>query len=227
LHERLGVVQRFTDWFPYRISQYSFAENVDYWVLLNSPQNSSGGRPAKDYALTIDMAKELCMVENNDQGRKIRKYFIECEKKYKACLVAAQARLADEDKRMLARGLETLAASGLYPPARAALFTAEMVSVLSGKPMAEYLPPVVGERDKWLMPTQLAKLHGTNARRVGMILMKHNLHGSQDVGHKHSEPFWNITPNSPRQVVSYKYDPEVANPIIIRELQMSGLTLVS
>ena len=46
-------------------------------------ENSNGGRSRIEYALSLDMAKELCMVENNDAGRKIRKYFIEAEKKFR------------------------------------------------------------------------------------------------------------------------------------------------
>ncbi|EAM0325957.1 phage antirepressor Ant, partial [Campylobacter coli] len=41
------------------------------------------GRPRKEYYITLDMAKELCMVENNEKGRQARRYFIECEKRLK------------------------------------------------------------------------------------------------------------------------------------------------
>src|SRR5690606_14378984 len=47
-------------------------------------ENPKGGRPAKEYALTIDMAKELSMVERNDKGKEARQYFIECERRAKA-----------------------------------------------------------------------------------------------------------------------------------------------
>ena len=69
LHSWLRVGRVFAAWMPERISQFGFEENVDYWVFLKSQKNSPGGRPAKDYALTIDMAKELSMVENNEWGR--------------------------------------------------------------------------------------------------------------------------------------------------------------
>lgn len=67
---------RFNDWIRNRIEQYEFIENQDYikQTVL------TGGRPKIDYHITLDMAKELCMVENNEKGREARRYFIEAEK---------------------------------------------------------------------------------------------------------------------------------------------------
>lgn len=127
-------------------------------------------------------------------------------------------KIESENKRLLAISLQAMANSGLYTPVRAVLFHAEAASALSGKPMLEYLPPVAGERDKWPTPTQLAERFGTSPKRIGMILKAAGLHGSDDVGHRHSEPYWNITPHSERQVISYKYDPEVVGPAIRRAL---------
>lgn len=80
LHEGLKVNSRFNDWIKNRINKYEFTINDDYITLTKNLVN--GGKET-DYIITIDMAKELCMVENNEQGRKMRKYFIECEKKLK------------------------------------------------------------------------------------------------------------------------------------------------
>lgn len=81
LHEKLGNKKQFANWIQLRIEQYGFVENQDYEVFNQKVKNSNGGRSRKEYALSLDMAKELCMVENNDAGRRIRKYFIEVEKK--------------------------------------------------------------------------------------------------------------------------------------------------
>ena len=86
LHEGLGVEQRFNDWINRRIKKYGFEENTDYTCLTQKrvtqrTNGQKGTATEKDYIITIDMAKELCMVENNDLGRKFRKYFIACEKK--------------------------------------------------------------------------------------------------------------------------------------------------
>ena len=85
LHEGLEVKSKFTVWMKNRISKYGFVENEDYMLINEVSKNLEGSRIVEreqhDYIITVDMAKELCMVENNDLGRKFRKYFIACEKK--------------------------------------------------------------------------------------------------------------------------------------------------
>lgn len=78
LHEKLESKRDFSNWIADRIEKYSFADNIDFTTIL---LKSTGGRPRIEYALTLDTAKEIAMVENNEQGRKIRRYFIEVEKK--------------------------------------------------------------------------------------------------------------------------------------------------
>ena len=79
LHAFLGVGKDFSSWIKERITKYEFVEGLDFEVFTNSGENPVGGRPTIDYALSLDMAKELSMVENNEKGRLARKYFIECE----------------------------------------------------------------------------------------------------------------------------------------------------
>jgi anti-repressor protein len=83
LHEFLDVGKDFSNWIKNRIEQYKFVENQDFLVFAHLGENPQGGRPSKDYHITLDMAKELAMVERNDKGREARKYFIECEKRLK------------------------------------------------------------------------------------------------------------------------------------------------
>ena len=78
LHGFLQSGQEFANWIKDRIEKYGFIENQDFLINLSE---SGGGRPATDYHITLDMAKELAMVERNEMGRKIRRYFIECEKR--------------------------------------------------------------------------------------------------------------------------------------------------
>lgn len=80
LHKFLESKQQFADWIKNRIDKYGFVENQDFEVFQDFMNNPNGGRPLKEYALTIDMAKELAMVEGNDKGKQARRYFIECEK---------------------------------------------------------------------------------------------------------------------------------------------------
>lgn len=80
LHTFLEAGKDFSTWIRDRIQQYGFLENQDYIVFANFGENPKGGRPAKEYAITLDMAKEMSMVERNEKGREARRYFIACEK---------------------------------------------------------------------------------------------------------------------------------------------------
>jgi prophage antirepressor-like protein len=126
--------------------------------------------------------------------------------------------------------LSAMADSGLYPDASAATFRAKAYSLLSGEPLAGYLPPVPGDgRDLWLTPTDLAAeislsiRRAVSPKRVGMILKATGLHGSQDAGHAHSWPYHNICPHTHRQVLSYRYDPSVVMPVLTRHCGGIGL----
>ncbi len=77
LHEFLEVKSKFAEWIQRRISEYGFVENQDFTTFS---ENSEKGRPNIQYAITLDMAKELAMVERNEKGREARQYFIACEK---------------------------------------------------------------------------------------------------------------------------------------------------
>jgi len=78
LHSFLESKKQFADWIKHRIAKYELIENVDYTSF--SLNGESGGKSI-EYALSIDAAKELSMVEGNAKGKQARKYFIECEKK--------------------------------------------------------------------------------------------------------------------------------------------------
>jgi len=81
LHSFLDVGVRFNDWIFRRINEYGFVDGQDFYSELSKTPN--GGRPSKEYAISLDMAKELSMVERNEKGKQARQYFIECERKAK------------------------------------------------------------------------------------------------------------------------------------------------
>ncbi|MBZ8884406.1 antA/AntB antirepressor family protein, partial [Escherichia coli] len=81
LHTFLDVGKRFASWIVERIAEYGFVENQDFMIISQVREKIGRGRPAKDYHLTLDTAKELAMVERNEKGRQVRLYFIECEKR--------------------------------------------------------------------------------------------------------------------------------------------------
>lgn len=78
LHEGLEIETRFNDWFP-RMCEYGFDEGRDFYSKM-SKTSDAGGRPSTDYEITVDMAKEICMLQRTEQGKKYRTYFIELEK---------------------------------------------------------------------------------------------------------------------------------------------------
>lgn len=79
LHQRLQVGRDFSNWIKDRIANYSFQEGLDF-SITSGKSSSFFGRPSTDYHLTLDMAKELCMLERSELGRQARRYFIEMEK---------------------------------------------------------------------------------------------------------------------------------------------------
>ena len=85
LHEGLEIKKKFTDWMKQMI-EYGFDENIDYVQLVVenvSSQKRERTYSQVDYALTLDMAKEISMIQRNEIGKKFRLYFLECEKKLK------------------------------------------------------------------------------------------------------------------------------------------------
>ena len=77
LHTFLEINMRFAEWISNRINDYGFIQDEDYIIVTER----TSGRPRKEYHITLDMGKELAMVEKNAKGREIRKYFILCEKR--------------------------------------------------------------------------------------------------------------------------------------------------
>lgn len=76
LHNQLQIHTKFNDWFS-RMKEYGFDEGTDFYSFLSE---STGGRPATDYQITLDMAKEIAMLQRNEKGKQIRKKLIELEK---------------------------------------------------------------------------------------------------------------------------------------------------
>lgn len=83
LHEALEINTKFQDWIP-RMIEYGFEESKDYNLLKNEKVQIEGSREVRrgviDYNITVDMAKEICMIQRTDKGKQCRTYFIELEK---------------------------------------------------------------------------------------------------------------------------------------------------
>lgn len=103
LHEKLNIASNFTTWFN-RMCEYGFTEGIDFFPKM---EESSGGRPATDYDVTIAMAKEICMIQRTEIGKQVRQYFINIEKAWNTPemamargLKAAQLLISQKDEQI-------------------------------------------------------------------------------------------------------------------------------
>ncbi|MFR7616118.1 MAG: phage antirepressor KilAC domain-containing protein [Faecalibacillus intestinalis] len=79
LHKFLGVTERFGNWFE-RMNQYGFQESIDY--LGRKVFNTQAHQELQDYEITLDMAKEIAMIQRSDKGKEVRQYFLELERRW-------------------------------------------------------------------------------------------------------------------------------------------------
>ena len=82
LHEALEINSNYTTWFK-RMCEYGFTENSDYVTLFQKRKTAQGNEyEYTDHQITLDMAKEICMIQRTETGRKFRQYFIDIEKQW-------------------------------------------------------------------------------------------------------------------------------------------------
>ncbi len=98
VYKVLGVKKDFTDWFKYHVKNMGLVEGKDFLPILGK---STGGRPATDYEISVDVAKHLCMASQTPMSHTVRKYFIEAEKRY-----YAEKALWDDPDFVIARALQ-------------------------------------------------------------------------------------------------------------------------
>lgn len=141
LHGFLGVATPFRDWVSRRIETYGFLEGEDFHAEL---RGSPGGRPSREYAISLGMAKELAMVERGDKGRQARAYFLECERRAKAAAgqqlhvlpAAIDARLGDIERALGVQLEKTAALDLLTGHYQGAVCLTEAAKLLGQKPRA-------------------------------------------------------------------------------------------
>nr|DAV79986.1 MAG TPA: hypothetical protein [Caudoviricetes sp.] len=97
LHEFLEVKTAYKDWFP-RMCEYGFAEGEDYCSFLSDRSDGLPGKPRQDAQLTIDTAKEICMLQRNEKGKQARQYFLQLEKEWNSpeAVMARALKMAQE-----------------------------------------------------------------------------------------------------------------------------------
>lgn len=101
LHTFLESKQDFSTWIKSRIDQYGFIENQDFTLVHRKMEQVSGAKYLIEYHITIDMAKEVSMVERNEKGKEARRYFIACEKRLNDISSLSPAELLVRQAQML------------------------------------------------------------------------------------------------------------------------------
>ena len=163
LHAFLEVKNRFNDWIADRIEQYGLTEGFDF--VRSFTENSvkpSGGRRAIEYALTVDAAKELAMVERNAKGKEARQYFIAMEKKARSQESPSLPKTYKEAIRDLLGQLERSEALERENQAKA-----EVIKELA--PKADFYDTVASAINAMTVDA-CAKLLGTGEKRLFELL---------------------------------------------------------
>ena len=152
LHEMLGVNTRYNDWFT-RMCEYGFSEGIDFYSFL-SKTPEQGGRPAQDAQLTIEMAKEICMLQRNEKGKQARQYFIQLEKDWNSPEKVMARALKIADKKIMLLQDEN---------AQQKQIIAEL------NPKASYYDVVLQTKDA-ISASQIAKDYGKSAMWLNDLL---------------------------------------------------------
>lgn len=76
LHKRLHIGTRFNEWFA-RMCEYGFVEGMYFYSKMN--KTDGGGRPQTDYDISLNMAKQVCMIQRTPEGKQCRQYLIDGE----------------------------------------------------------------------------------------------------------------------------------------------------
>ena len=174
LHTFVESKQDFSTWIKNRIEKYGFVENVDYLLHKIVEQTPSGAKHKIEYYITLDMAKQLAMVENNEKGMQVRKYFIECEKKLKSQIAPqpTQPIGETEDKlRAYAYGMTLLNVDDVSKQA----YVANAIEQLTGASVP-YRPQL---EQKTYSATEIGNQLNVSANKVGRITNAHGLKTSE------------------------------------------------
>lgn len=136
LHEALGVKTAYKDWFP-RMCEYGFTENVDFNVLKNERVQIEGtrmvARIVDDARITLDMAKEICMIQRNEKGKMFRQYFIQVEKDWNSPekIMARALRISEQEIKTLKGQVSELQPKALFADAVSASKTSILIGDLA------------------------------------------------------------------------------------------------
>ena len=205
LHEFLGSKQDFSTWVKNRIERYEFVENQDYIKVVenHAPQKNGAEKSMTydswqgriEYFVSVGMAKELAMVENNDKGSQARKYFIECEKKLKEQTAPRPVQPIGETEDKLRTIILALEHTTLSDVAKetAIITSAETLTGIS----IGYRPQI---EQTTYSAKELGDVLGVSANRVGRIANAHGLKTKE-----YGLYYLNKSQHSDKQVEHFRY----------------------
>lgn len=177
LHTFLEVRTEFANWMKDRVKQYSFEKDNDFIIIEKTGDNIFGaGRPKSEVYITIDMAKELAMVERNEQGRKARKYFIACEKMAKD-LIAKQSIVPTNMKEALKLAYE-----------QQCLIEEQSEKILELEPKGQFADTLINT-EKWMDFKKVAKELNFIGMGRNKLLEFLRIEGKLMQAPNHNEPY--------------------------------------
>ena len=98
LYEKLEIKSRFNDWFN-RMREFGFVENEDYKAITQKKVTAQGNESEyTDYAISVDMAKQICMLQRNEKGMQYRRYLRDVERRFKEKQAAEYKQIRDKSK---------------------------------------------------------------------------------------------------------------------------------
>ena len=111
LHNTLNIGTKFTTWFE-RMCEYGFTEGNEFFPKMGETSKQCGGRPSADYDISVDMAKQICMIQRTPEGKAVRQYLIDLEKAWNTPeqVMARALRIADRTIDELKHSNQHLAA---------------------------------------------------------------------------------------------------------------------
>lgn len=150
LHAALEIKTAYKDWFP-RMCDYGFEQDTDFCSFLSE---STGGRPSTEHELTIEMAKEICMIQRSEIGRKFRQYFIKIEQSWNSpeAVIARALQIANNQLELMKQKNTALAGT----------VAVQNQQITEMQPKASYYDVVLNCKDL-ITTTAIAKDYGKSA----------------------------------------------------------------
>ena len=169
LHDWLEVSEKFSDWMK-RMIEYGFTAGIDFDSFSEKSDKPTGGRPSVGYRITIDMAKEICMIQRTDKGKQARQYFIECERRLKLAIIPPDSYMISDPVQRAKKWIEE-------EQERQRLAS----SVKELTPKAEFFDAVADSTDLMAMGEAAKTLKRVGRNTLFKLLKKHKVLDSENI----------------------------------------------